>query len=76
MQKVIKLIGQLYEVRSRRDGGSRVVIDVGNESIEGILELQKMNGLGDTSLAIALTPFNDSGVSDTEEDLPSFSPQK
>lgn len=60
--QVIRLIGQLYQVTTRKDGGSRVVIDVGYESIGGIQELQRMNGAGDTNLAIAIATYEESSA--------------
>lgn len=57
--KVIKMTGILVEVKSRRDAGTRIIIDVGSDSIEGILELQKLNSSGDIAFAIAITPFGD-----------------
>lgn len=56
MEQVIRFIGQLYDVRTKRDGGGRITIDFGAESLEQIMELQRANAAGDTNLAFAVVP--------------------
>lgn len=55
----IKLIAQLYSVRTTKDGGSKVTFEVGYDSINAILELQKLNATGEINLAIAIIPYDD-----------------
>jgi hypothetical protein len=55
--EVIKLTGQLFKVSTVKDGGSRIVIDVGYESLTGVQELIKMNGNGEINLAIVIAPY-------------------
>jgi hypothetical protein len=53
----LQIIAQLYEVKTKRDGGGRLVLDFGVDSLPDILELQKMNASGDVNLAIAIVPY-------------------
>lgn len=69
MASVIKFVGQLFEIKSRKDGGSRIVIECGFESMNAILELQKLNGQGETNLAIAVAPFDKENIDEVDQDL-------
>lgn len=53
----IQITAQLYEVKTKRDGGGRLVLDFGVDSLQDILELQRLNAQGDVNLAIAIVPY-------------------
>lgn len=55
----ITLVCQLNKVTTTRDGGSRLVLDCGAESLKAIQRIQGMNAAGDVSLAIAVQPFRE-----------------
>lgn len=55
----IKLIVQLFEVKSRPDGGMRIILECGKESIEGVQELIRKNAYGKSSYAIAMVEYRD-----------------
>ena len=54
----IKIIAQLNSVRTTNDGGGRLVLEFGRDSLEGILELQRLNASNQISLAIAIIPYD------------------
>lgn len=56
-KKVINFIGVLYSIRTVRDGGTRLTIDVGADGLGAIMDLQRANATGDICLAIAISPF-------------------
>lgn len=56
-QEPIKMIVQLYKVSTTKDGGSRIVLDCGAESLSAIQKIQRLNAAGDVSLAIAVVPY-------------------
>lgn len=56
-QEPIKLTGQLYDIRTKRDGGSRVTLDCGAESLASIQQLVGLMALGDINLAVVLVPY-------------------
>lgn len=55
--ELIKLTGQLFKVTTEKDGGSRIILDVGYDSLTGVQELIKMNGNGEINLAIVIAPY-------------------
>lgn len=76
---LIQMTAQLYDVRTRKDGGGRIQLDFGADSIEAVMAIQRLNSIGDTSFAIALVPihqnesfdvgiFSEGKTSDTEPD--------
>lgn len=56
MSEPIKMIVQLFDIKTRRDGGGRIQLEFGADSMMQVAELMKLNALGDTNLAIALVP--------------------
>ena len=58
VDEAIKLICQLYKVTTTKDGGSRIVLDCGSESLKAVQRIQTLSSLGDVSLAIACVPYN------------------
>lgn len=56
----ITFVGQLWKVETRRDGGGRLILDFGADALGAILELQKLNAIGETSLGIAIVPYGGS----------------
>lgn len=56
-EETINFVAQLYEVKTRADGGSRIVIECGADALEAIQKLVKLNGTGDVNLAVAVCPF-------------------
>lgn len=55
----IKLVVQLYKVSTTRDGGSRITLDCGSESLKAIQKIQELSSKGDISFAIACVPYAD-----------------
>lgn len=62
MSQIIKITGQINKIQTTKDGGYRLTLDTGCESLQGILELQKLHARGDTSLAIVIAPYDDNGI--------------
>jgi hypothetical protein len=58
-QQPVRLIAVLNKVSSTRDGGSRITLDCGAESLDAVQKLQRMNADGEVCLAIAIVPFKD-----------------
>lgn len=61
----IKLTVQLFRIISNRDGGGRILLDFGSDSLEAIQQLQTLNAKGDINLAAVFVPFEE-----TNFDLP------
>lgn len=55
--EAIDFVCQLYSVKTTRDGGSRITLDCGAESLRAIQRIQTLNSKGDISLAIACVPY-------------------
>lgn len=55
----IKLIVQLDSIRSTRDGGGKLTLEFGADSLQEIHRLQLLNGSGDTSLAVVIVPYTE-----------------
>ena len=58
---IIKLTAQINKIQTTKDGGYRIALDTGSDSLQGIIELQKLHARGDTSLAIAIAVYNNGG---------------
>lgn len=58
MSEPVKIIAQLHSVRTTSDGGGKITLEFGYDSLEGVLELQRLNSQGQTSLALAIVPFD------------------
>jgi hypothetical protein len=52
----IKLIAQLKEIKHTKDGGTRIVLECGKESLPDVQKLEILNSTGDTNLGIAIVP--------------------
>lgn len=46
-----------------RDGGGKLTVEFGKESIEAINELSKLNSQGDINLAAVFVPFDEDEIS-------------
>lgn len=53
---VVNFIVQLCKVQTLKDGGGRISFDYGVDSIKQINQIIEWNGIGETNLAIALSP--------------------
>lgn len=53
----IILIAQLYKVSTTKDGGSRIVLDCGSESLNAVQKIQRINADGDVSLTWAVMKY-------------------
>jgi hypothetical protein len=51
--------GQIYDVRTKRDGGGRIAIDFGMDGLEEIQWAQKVAAKNGCSFQIALVPVPD-----------------
>lgn len=58
MSEVIRMTVQLYDIKTRRDGGGRVQFEFGADAMHAIAQLMALNASGDTNLAIALVPYS------------------
>lgn len=54
--KTIRMTAQIYNTRIGRDGGGKITLDFGADSLPAIKELM---GLGDANLAIAIVPYRE-----------------
>ncbi len=55
----IKLTVQIYDIKVKRDGGARIQLDCGNDSIEGVQALLGVLASGDLNLAAVLVPYSE-----------------
>lgn len=56
MNQIVQFVAQIYDVRTKRDGGGRLQLDFGVDALPAILELQRLNAAGDINLALAIVP--------------------
>ena len=56
MSKPITFTAQLFDIKTRRDGGGRVQLEFGAESMQAIAELMALNATGETNLGVAIVP--------------------
>jgi hypothetical protein len=54
--KPIQLVAQLYDIKTKRDGGSRLTLDTGLESLEGIQNLLGFMAHGEMNLHVVIVP--------------------
>jgi hypothetical protein len=50
-------VGQLYDVRTKRDGGGRISIDFGADGLSDIQWVQRVNAAKGCNFQIALVPM-------------------
>jgi len=55
-QKGATFIGQLYDIKTKRDGGGRMSIDFGADGLEEVQWIQKVAAARGCSFQIALVP--------------------
>lgn len=55
----IKLTCQLSRVVTTKDGGGKLTLEFGHDSIEAVHQLQLLNGIGEVNLAVVIVPFED-----------------
>lgn len=60
-------IGQIYDIRTKRDGGGRIQIDFGADALEEIQFAQKFASTTGCSFQIALVPLRQSMIHSNEE---------
>ncbi len=46
--------GALYDVRTKRDGGGRISIDFGADSLEAVQFIQKLASMGECNFEVAM----------------------
>lgn len=56
MSKPITMTCQLFDIKTRRDGGGRVQLEFGAESMHAVAELMRLNAMGHTNLGVAIVP--------------------
>lgn len=56
-KKPIKLVAVLERVSTSRDGGTKITLVCGADSLSAIQELQTLNAEADVCLALAIVPF-------------------
>lgn len=59
MVKPIQIVCQIDRITMLRDGGGKLTVEFGKESIEAINELSRLNAQGDLNLAAAFVPFTE-----------------
>jgi len=70
MSETIQFTAQLYDIKTRRDGGGRVQLEFGADAMHAIVKLMALNASGDTNLAIALVPYrNDQTAHHNDESV-------
>lgn len=57
--KPIQFVAQLNSIKTSKDGGGKIILEFGFDSMEAVLELQRLNGEGEINLAIAVVPFEE-----------------
>lgn len=65
MSEPIQFYAQLFDIKTRRDGGGRVQLEFGADAMHAIVKLMALNASGDTNLALAIVPI--SGGSNNDE---------
>lgn len=60
-------IGQIYDIRTKKDGGGRISIDFGLDGLEEIQWAQKIGAATNCSFQIALVPLRQTMITSTEE---------
>jgi hypothetical protein len=53
----VSFLGELYDVRMKRNGGGRLTIDFGGDAFEEILRVQRFFKDNNISVAMALEPY-------------------
>ena len=59
---------QLYDIRTKKDGGGRIQLDFGAEALEEIQKVQKANGTGGINFQLALVPLPNGFISTEQPD--------
>lgn len=68
MSDAITFVAQLYDLKTRRDGGGRIQLDFGADAMPAIVQLLGLNASGDTNLGIAIVPYrNEQAAKDSGE---------
>lgn len=68
MKKIAHVICQFDSLRILKDGGGKITLEFGADSLESIQKIQSWVSSGDMNLAVAITPL-DSRVEDEIENL-------
>lgn len=55
-------VGQIYDIRTKKDGGGRISIDFGLDGLEEIQWAQKIGAATNCSFEIALVPLRQSVI--------------
>lgn len=66
MGKPINFIAQLYDVKAKRNGDGRIVLETGTDSLPALQELLGLLALGDVNVGVAIVPVAASHDSDIE----------
>lgn len=67
MSEAITFTAQLYDIKTRRDGGGRVQLEFGADAMHAIVKLMALNASGDTNLGIAIVPIGSNSNHDESE---------
>jgi hypothetical protein len=63
----VKLVLQLNNVKTHKDGGGRITFDFGLESLNEIHRLQKINGRGEQNFMVVVVPHNETKTDQWEQ---------
>lgn len=61
MSEPIQFFAQLFDIKTRRDGGGRLQLEFGADAMHAIVKLMSLNASGHTNLALAIVPVTGSG---------------
>jgi len=56
-ENVAQVVGQLYQVKTNKDGGGRIQFDFGYESLKEIQKIQELNGKGEQNFILVIAPY-------------------
>lgn len=75
MSDAITFTAQLFDIKTRRDGGGRVQLEFGADAMHAIVKLMALNASGDTNLGIAVVPIGSGNNEQAKDDRESVDPE-
>lgn len=54
----INLIAQIDTIRTTKDGGYKITLECGQESLKAITDLMNIQAKGDQSIQVSIIPYN------------------
>lgn len=68
-EHVANFVVQLYDVRTKKDGGGRLQLDFGVDALAEIQKLQRWNGTGGCNFALAVVPYREGRINHPEPEI-------